>query len=90
MYVLEGWKKIISRYRMTRMDETSMPPPRSAITPDEWQQTSCSVQNWIGDDGADRPIHIRDQAQAGFADETLQGAGNGAPPGVCLLHGFTR
>jgi transposase len=31
------------------MDETLTPPPSSAITPEEWQQTPPSVQAWIGD-----------------------------------------
>jgi transposase len=31
------------------MDETMMRPPSDTITPEEWQQTPASVQNWIGE-----------------------------------------
>jgi transposase len=31
------------------MDEAMMPPPSETITPEEWQQTPVSVQNWIGE-----------------------------------------
>ena len=31
------------------MDKTLAPPPDSAITPEEWQQTPASVQAWVGD-----------------------------------------
>jgi transposase len=31
------------------MDETLPSPPSDAITPEEWQQTPASVQNWIGE-----------------------------------------
>jgi transposase len=31
------------------MDETMTPPPSDTITPEEWQQTPTSVQNWIGE-----------------------------------------
>jgi transposase len=30
------------------MDKTLAPPPASAITPEEWQQTPASMQAWIG------------------------------------------
>jgi len=31
------------------MTDEFMPPPDSAITPDEWQQTPASVRAWIGE-----------------------------------------
>jgi hypothetical protein len=31
------------------MTDVLTPPPDSAITPEEWQQTPASVQAWIGD-----------------------------------------
>jgi hypothetical protein len=31
------------------MDETTTRPPSDTITPEEWEQTPTSVQNWIGE-----------------------------------------
>jgi hypothetical protein len=31
------------------MEETQLAPPSDTITPEEWQQTPTSVQNWIGE-----------------------------------------
>jgi transposase len=31
------------------MDEITMRPPSDTITPEDWQQTPASVQNWIGE-----------------------------------------
>jgi hypothetical protein len=66
--------------RQTRMEQAQ----KLAVA---WRDLGSA---WIGDDGADRPVHIGDQAQAGLADEALQGAGNGALPAVRFLHGFSR
>jgi GTPase involved in cell partitioning and DNA repair len=46
----EGWKKgHLIWCRIARMEEIMTSPPSDTITPEEWQQTPASVQNWIGE-----------------------------------------